>query len=369
MFAKHKYLPWILTLLLVTTAASFAGGWEQVTKLPTLRVAKASAAVGDKIYLIGGINKDENLGGSAPALSRVDVYDALTNTWRTAADMLTPRIAPKTAVFSSDIYVFGGYIRMALRNELRKKIAYKKTVEVYDTRTDTWVKKRDMPTLRRSFGTAVVDGKIYIIGGSVHNKQLGKQVSTGLVEVYDPLTGRWEPRADMPTARGYIQPVVVDGKIYVIGGYILLEQGLGLAVDRFSRRIEEYNPKTNSWRRLPDIPIFKYDFSTVVVDDEIYTIGGYDMDNHHAYLDLVEVYNPIVNRWRTSLPMLTPKMTVAVVANGTIYLLGGSGDGPKGRNEFSPVVEALDTGFRAVDAHGKHSTRWGEIKKPYKYPH
>ena len=363
MFAKYKYLQSVLVLLFIATFANLAEGWQEVSKLPTLRVAKATAVVDDQIYLIGGINVDENLGGSAPPLSRVDVYNPLTNTWHRVADMLTPRIGPKAAVFSTDIYVFGGYTRMALRNELRKKIVYKKTVEVYDTRTDTWIKKRDMPTLRRNFGAAVVDGKIYIIGGSVHNKQLGKQVSTGLVEVYDPLTNRWEQRADMPTKRGYINVAVVDDKIYVIGGYILLEQGLGLAVDRFSRRIEEYNPKTNSWRRLPDIPMFKYAFSTVVVDREIYTIGGYDLDNHDEYLDLVEVYNPIANRWRRSLPMLTPKMTVAAVANGTIYVLGGSGNGPKGRNEFSPVVEAYDTGFRAVDAKGKYSTRWGSLKK------
>ena len=358
MFAKYKYLPLVLVLLFVATFVNVAEGWQKVSKLPTLRFAKATAVVDDQIYLIGGFNRDENLGGSAPALSRVDVYDALTNTWHTAAGMLTPRIGARAAVFSTDIYVFGGYIRMALRNELRKKTVYTKTVEVYDTRTDTWIKKRDMPTLRRNFGTAVVDGKIYIIGGSVHNKELGKQVSTGRVEVYDPLTDRWEKRADMPTKRGYINVAVVDGKIYVMGGHVLLD-----FVDHFSKRIEEYNPKSNSWRRLPDLPTFKYAFSTVVVDDEIYTIGGYDMDNRHAYLDLVEVYNPAVNRWRPTVPMLTPKVTVAAVANGTIYLLGGSGDGPKGRNEFSPVVEAYDTGFRAVDASGKHSTRWGELKK------
>ena len=56
--------------------------------------------------------------------------------------------------------------------------------------------------------------------------------------------------------------------------------------------------KRNSWRRLPDMPTFKYAFSTVVVDREIYTIGGYDLDNHDAYLDLVEVYHPAANRWR-----------------------------------------------------------------------
>ena len=363
MFAKYKYLPSVFVLLFVATFANVAEGWQEVSKLPTLRVAKATAVVDDQIYLMGGINLDENLGGGAPALSRVDVYDTQTNTWRTAADMITPRIGPKAAVFSSDIYVFGGYTRTAVPGRLDKRTVYTKTVEVYDTRTDTWIKKRDMPTLRRNFGTAVVDGKIYIIGGSVHNKQLGKQVSTGLVEVYDPLTNRWEQRADMPTKRGYINVAVVDDKIYVIGGFILLEQGLGLDVDRFSRRIEEYNPKTNTWRRLPDLPTFKYAFSTVVVDREIYTIGGYDMDNHDKYLDLVEVYHPAANRWRRSLPMLTPKMTVAAFANGKIYLLGGTGKGSKGRNEFSPVVEALDTGFRAVDASGKLSTRWGTLKK------
>ena len=355
MLAKYKYFQGILTLLLVVTSANFASGWQQVSKLPTLRIAKAAAVVNDEIYLIGGINKDENLGGGAPALARVDVYDPLTNTWRTAADMLTPRISPKAAVFSTDIYVFGGYSRTAVRGE-----KYKKTVEVYDTRTDTWVRKRDMPTLRRNFGTAVVNGKIYIIGGSVHDKRFGKQVSTGLVEVYDPLTSRWEKRADMPTKRGRINVDVVDDKIYVIGGHILLEQGLGLLVDRFSKRIEEYNPKTNSWRRLPDLPMFKYAFSTVVVDDEIYTMGGYDMENHFKYLDLVEVYNPIVNRWRPSPPMPTASMTVAAVANGTIYLLGSTDKNYR----FSPAVEAFDTGFRAVDAKGKHSTRWGEIKRP-----
>ena len=352
MFPKYRNFQWIFTLLFLV--ANSAAGWHQVSELPTLRVAKATATVGDNIYLIGGINEDENLGGGAPALSRVDVYDGQTNTWHRAADMLTPRIAPQAAVFSSDIYVFGGYNRMAFRGEF-----YKKIVEMYDTRTDTWVKKRDMPTLRRNFGTAVVDGKIYVIGGSVHEKKVGKQVSTGLVEAYDPLTDRWEKRADMPTKRGRINAAVVDGKIYVIGGHILLQQGLGHIVDRFSKRIEEYNPKTNQWRKLRDMPNFKYAFSTVVVDHEIYTIGGYDMDDSFKRLDLVEVYNPKFNKWRPSEPMLTPKLTVAAVANGTIYLLGGRGE--SGR--FSPIVEAYDTGFRAVDAKGKVSTRWGALKK------
>ena len=92
---------------------------------------------------------------------------------------------------------------------------YTKTVEMYDTRTDTWVKKRNMPTRRKGFVTAVVDGEIYIIGGSIHNNKLGRREATGLVEVYDPLTDRWEKQANMPTEREWAKAEVVDGKVYV----------------------------------------------------------------------------------------------------------------------------------------------------------
>ena len=107
------------------------------------------------------------------------------NAWHAAAKIPTPRIGARTAVFSNEIYVFAGYDQKGPRGARRNH----KTVEMYDTQTDTWVKKPDMPTLRKAFATAVVDGKIYLIGGrSIDDKRLGEEVITGLVEVYDPLT-------------------------------------------------------------------------------------------------------------------------------------------------------------------------------------
>ena len=350
MHAKYRYLQWVFTLLLVVASSSFAGGWEQVSELPTWRIGADAAAVNGKIYLIGGYDQHENLGGRAPALSTVDVYDTQTNTWHTAANMPTPRVAARTAVFSNEIYTFGGYDRKGPRGAFR----YKKNVEMYDTGTDTWVKKRDMPTLRNGFMPAVVDGKIYIIGGSVHDKKLDRDVATGLVEVYDPLTNKWKKRADMPTERD-ANAVVVDGKIYVIGGYTWLRvPGL---IERFVRSIEVYNPKTDKWRQLPDMPMFKGWFSTVAVDDEIYTIGGINLETKRT--GDVDVYNPTTSKWRKIEPMTIPKTTSAVVVRGTIYALGGLRDG----GQFSPIVEAFDTGFLAVDPKDKLLTRWGELKK------
>ena len=350
MFAKCRYLQWVIILFLVGVSNSFAGGWEEISELPTWRRGMTAAAVKDKIYLIGGFDHHKNLGGGAPALSTVDIYDTRTNTWQKAASIPTARISAEAVVFSTDIYVFGG------RKEMRGE--YTKVVEMYDTRTDTWVKKRDMPTRRKGFVTAVVDGEIYIIGGSIQNKKLGKREATGLVEVYDPLTNRWEKRADMPTEREWAKAEVVNGKIYVLGGEISGPFALG---DRLVNSIEEYNPKLNTWRKRPDIPMLKCWFETVVVGNEIWTIGGYDPNNGFRHIDAVDIYNPTVNKWRQAQPLTIPKSTTATVVNGTIYLLGGWLDN---RNSiFSPIVEAYDTGFLAVNPKGKLPGRWGELKK------
>ncbi len=356
MHEKYRYLPSIFTLLLVIVSTSFAGGWEQITELPTWRIGHVPAAVNGKIYLIGGFDHHENLGGRAPALSTVDVYDTQTNIWHTAANMPTPRVAPQTAIFSNEIYVFGGYDRKGPGGALR----YKKTVEMYDIATDTWTKKRDMPTLRHAVMTAVVHGKIYVIGGSVHDKKLGRDVATSLVEVYDPATNRWEKRADMPTERGATDAVVVEGKIYVIGGY---NWQWGPLTDKFVTSIEEYNPKTNQWRELPDMPMLKFMFASVVVNNEIYTIGGANTPggNRLARISDVNVYNPTTNKWREVEPMTIPKSTRAVVVKGTIYASGGLVGGGK----FSPVVEAFDTGFLAVDPKDKLLIPWGELKESH----
>lgn len=354
MFAKYKYLQWVFIVLLVVISNSFAGGWEQITELPTWRIGPAAAAVNGKIYLIGGFDDHENLGGRAPALSTADVYDTQTNTWHTGANMPTPRVAPRAAVFSNEIYVFGGYDRQGPRGAFR----YKKNVEMYDTATDTWVKKRDMPTLRHAFMIAVVNEKIYVIGGSVHDKKLDRDVATGLVEVYDPLTNKWEKGADMPTERGATDAVVVDGKIYVLGGW---NWQWGPIVDKFVTSIEEYNPKTDQWHELSDMPMLKFWFTSVAIDNEIYTVGGAHTPggNRITRSGDVDIYNPTTNKWREVQALTIPQTTRVVAVKGTIYALGGLKEG----GQFSPIVEAFDTGFLAVDPKDKLLTHWGELKK------
>jgi hypothetical protein len=39
------------------------------------------------------------------------------------------------------------------------------------------------------------------------------------LEAFNPATGNTEPQANMPTARGYVAAGVVNGLLYVVGGW------------------------------------------------------------------------------------------------------------------------------------------------------
>lgn len=106
----------------------------------------------------------------------------------------------------------------------------------YDLATDSWVQRTKV---RDTYGraSAVVSGKIYSFGGVDHGVPLSN------VEVYDPLTNSWAPRASMPTPKSGAAAAVVDGKIYVFGGYTAYGNGGSPATTAH----EVYDPVMNTW--------------------------------------------------------------------------------------------------------------------------
>ncbi len=77
-----------------------------------------------------------------------------------------------------------------------------------------------MPTARTALAVSQGGAKIYAIGGT------GIVQGPGLttVEIYDPITDRWEKGTEMPTARVFLGAGTVDNTIYAIGG---VAEGLG----------------------------------------------------------------------------------------------------------------------------------------------
>ena len=359
MFKALQHLRWIVVLMvivlcLVTTENIAGEKWQVVSELPTHREDFSTAVVGDKIYLIGGTLFENRRGPFG--LSTVEVYDPKTNTWERVADMPTPRTNAETAVVNGTIYVCGGY--NGIDNRLIN-LKFLNIVEAYDPQNNTWTRKQGMSGGRLDFGAGAVAGKIYSIGGWVHplDKEPEAPWRIDLVEAYDPATDTWMKRAKMQRRRDGFGVGVVKNHIYAIGGRGWPQVGPG---GPFLKVIEEYNPKINRWEWKNEMPDLRLSFSTVVLDDVIYLIGGFIWQNRvPQYMATVDTYNPETEEWSDIPPMPTPFIPFgAAVVNGNIYVFGGIGEN---REHFTSVM-VFGMGFRTVEANGKLPTHWGTLK-------
>ena len=324
--------------LLLMQIESFAGqNWERITELPTKRMSFATAVVDNNIYLIGGslfenvVSQQGRRLQGPYGLSTVEVYDTQNDTWQRCTDMPTPRTSARAAVVNDIIYVFGGY---SGKDNLGVNLKYPVHVEAYDPATDTWTRKADMPVSRVEFDLGVDAGRVYLIGGST-GFGAGHEMRTARVDVYDPTTDTWATVSNMPTRRDGMDVAVVNNHIYALGG--LGWPQTPNAPGPFLTVIEAYNMITHQWERDKDMLNLRVGFSTVVVEDDIYLIGGVGWeDGHQKYFASVDVYHPQTLSWSaiSSLPVpVVPFRAVAV--NGNIYVLGSLG---KGFELFSDVM-------------------------------
>src|SRR5512145_2901172 len=82
-----------------------------------------------------------------------------------------------------------------------------------------------------------------------------------------PALGRWFTRAPLPTARQEMALALLDGKIYVPGGFI--RGGAGTAL------VEVFEPAANEWSAFTNLPIALNHLAVVTVDARLYVVGGY----------------------------------------------------------------------------------------------
>ena len=144
------------------------------------------------------------------------------------------------------------------------------TVEMYDPATDTWTQKADMPTPRSFLSTSVMDGKIYAIGGMSNSNE---QWRLETVEVYDPATDTWAKARDITHARSCTAISVVNGEIYAIGGRGW--SGVQNEPDPYLSSVEVFNLKTNQWQEITEMPTPRTSHTASIVDGKVYVLGGY----------------------------------------------------------------------------------------------
>lgn len=193
-----------------------------------------------------------------------------------------------------------------------------------------WIEKTPMPVTVTSFGYAVVNGNIYIIGG---DNISGSSSTT--VQRYTPATDTWEvdtnnggTLAPLPQPRSVLYCGVINRKIHAIGGW---EHGTYKG-DHFI-----YDPESNTWSTGPSIPQYPIGQFAATVNNKIYVFGGW----WGTYKDYVLEYSD-AESWCSKSPMPTARNHgTTAVYNGKIYVIGGQ-DGQPAQQQPLDVVEMYD---------------------------
>ena len=86
-------------------------------------------------------------------------------------------------------------------------------LEMSEENEFTWTVKADMPTAQYDAASAVVDGKLWVMCGSIDDDE------TDNVAIYDPANDTWVEGPPLPQATRDCTAATLDGVIHVAAGY------------------------------------------------------------------------------------------------------------------------------------------------------
>ncbi len=224
-----------------------------------------------------------------------------------------------------------------------------------------WRALQPLDTGRARAGVAMVDGEIYVAGGS------GLTGPEDAFEVLDPIGEHWRPLPSMPTGREHFGMAALGKELYIVGGFTSNSN------NQPTRTVQIFNTVTQSWRNGANMPGVRSGHSVVSHNGKLYVMGGRGTSPQDVY-----VYDPSRNQWRTSTVRLTVarESMAALVNKGRIFLIGGRGltgqvtgrveswdptGGQWRRHRDLPVARS---GLTAASVGGRIHVAGGESLKP-----
>ena len=223
------------------------GTWTLKTPRPTITNEAAAVAIGGKLYAPGGSQNGKSM-------DRLDEYDPATDRWRSRAPMPQPLDHLGVAVVNDKLYTVGGFIGRA-PGRLRCRPGIRSGARQLAAALP-------MKGPRSAVGVAALNGKIHVIGGRLRDNDL-----LATHEVYDPATGQWSDAAPLPLARDHLAVVAVDGRIHAIGGRLSTP-------DEPTAQHDIYDPGTNTWTAGPPLPTPRSGVAAEAYRGMILVIGG-----------------------------------------------------------------------------------------------
>lgn len=245
-----------------------------------------------------------------------------TGDWEHLAPFPYELFEPSAAALDSTIYVIGGILPESTPEGTPVEVLWHLDSE------GSWGPGTAAPTLPHHAGLVAVDGKLYLLGGYVGD---GGSPSSA-VHVYDPVDRRWRLGAPMLTPRAAFGAAVLDGRIHVIGGTAANPSRLDPSQHNPSDRgwsvgtHEVYDPQQDRWERLAPLEVPRDHVSVASIAGVIVVTGG--RSDSRLELTTTEIWDSNEMSWRPGAPLPTGRSGAAASGHdGWIYVMGGEGSG------------------------------------------
>jgi N-acetylneuraminic acid mutarotase len=278
--------------------AATQGRWATRAPLPLPRSEMAWATAKDgRMHVLGGY-----------AEQRVDrpyhhVYDPAANRWIDAPPLPRGANHVGVAVLDGKLYAVGGHLDQNRKPDPRSFVL----------EGETWREIAPLPQRCGAVALVGYEARIHSIGGAIGDTTASKK-SVDWHWAYDPKDDKWTDRAPLPTGRDHTGTLVVNGLVHVIGG----------RVDNFhtnSNLHHTYEGKTDRWTFRNPLPTARSGHGAVLYRDRIFIMGG---EGTNRVFGQNEAFDPKTDRWESYAPMLTPRHGMGAVAIGdSIYVAGG----------------------------------------------
>ena len=279
--------------------------WSTKASSPFAREEAVTFVSGGKMYVIGGYyNSDFD------ATKRVDVYDPSTNKWSRKKDAPSKITHAGMAVDSSTgtVWLVAGFI-----GDFPAPPGTD-AVWKYSPASDTWSRGPDLPVARGAGGSAIVDGKLYFMGGATADRK-SQSTNCYVLDLKDQSAG-WKSIAGMPAARNHLGVTAVGGKIYAIGGQTGVE-----AQASFKTDVYVYDPDTNQWTSTTKLPASYSHFANAIAvyKNRYIMIAGGEAPHNTARSE-VYLFDTQTKKWAKLTNLPSGRRTGVGVIIGTKFV-------------------------------------------------
>jgi len=231
------------------------------------RALGAMVNVGERIYLIGGLDSD------GKTINSIEVFNTATAAWEEPINDPAPASRHAAVAIGTTIYIIGGIDATTVHSTQLRSL---------DTTTGKWSTLAPMQRGRHGHAAAVRNARIIVTGGYAMAEDESHGQTTD-VEVFSQSTNAWTQGPALRSPHAFHGMANVNGTLYAFG------------TRGDDRSVEKLAPEASAWTNAAPMPAARGRFASALIRNTLYVIDG--EDEHGEAKSSILVYDSNANEW------------------------------------------------------------------------